>query len=182
MSGDRYLIRNQHDIYFLTLTVIEWIDLFTRKELAMVVIDSLNYCIKNKNLEVFSWCIMSSHVHLVCRVNPPFLMSDVLRDFKKFTSKALVNCIQEIAESRRDWLLDKFAFEARRTGRAKFYKVWKADNHAINLSGFIDINSKIQYVHHNPVSAMLVSNPEDYLLSSAIDYYGGKGLIEISLN
>jgi len=32
MAGDRYLIINQHDIYFLTFTVVEWIDVFTRKD------------------------------------------------------------------------------------------------------------------------------------------------------
>lgn len=179
MSGDRYFIYNQNDIHFITMTVVEWIDLFTRKELAMVVVDSLNYCIRYKNLEVFAWCIMSNHVHLICRVNSPLRLSDVLRDLKKFTSKEIIRTIIEIPESRKAWLLDKFGFEAKRTGRAKYYKVWKNDNHAVNLNGYIEMGGKVDYIHQNPVVAMIVAKPEDYLWSSAIDYSGGKGVVEI---
>jgi hypothetical protein len=50
MAGDRYRIGNQNDIYFLTITVVDWVDLFTRKEYAIIVIDSLKYCIENKGL------------------------------------------------------------------------------------------------------------------------------------
>ena len=179
MSGDRYPIIDQNGIYFLTMTVVDWIDLFTRKEYSMIIVDSLNYCIQSKNIEVFSWVIMSSHVHLICRVNKPCNLSDVLRDFKKYTSKQLIKAIVEIGESRREWLLDKFGFEARRTGRAKNYKVWKDDNHAIEIGDYITIESKMEYIHNNPVAAMIVANPEDYILSSAIDYAEGAGLVKV---
>ena len=90
MSGDRYCIAEQNATYFLTLTVVDWIDLFTRKEYCLVIVDSLNYCIKEKNMELFAWVIMSSHVHLVVRVKEPDKLSNVLRDFKKFTSKSII--------------------------------------------------------------------------------------------
>jgi putative transposase len=181
MSGDRYPIVSQHGIYFLTLTVVDWIDLFTRKEYSMIMVDSLNYCIANKNLEVFSYVIMSNHVHIICKVNAPFELSDVLRDMKKFTSKELIKTIEEINESRREWLLDKFGFEARRTGRAKNYKIWKDDNHAIEIGDYITIEGKMEYIHNNPVSAMIVTKPEDYIFSSAIDYADGKGLVNVTV-
>jgi len=69
LSGDRYKIENQNGVYFLNFTVIDWIDLFTRKEFCIVLIDSLNYCIKEKNLEVFAYVFMSSHVQVICKVN-----------------------------------------------------------------------------------------------------------------
>lgn len=73
MSGDRYKIANQQGTYFLTLTVVDWIDLFTRKEYCNVIVDSLNYCINQKGLEVFAYVIMSSHVHMVCRTKEPII-------------------------------------------------------------------------------------------------------------
>lgn len=182
MSGDRYEIKDQHGIYFLTITVVDWIDLFSRKDYSMIIVDSLNYCISAKNMEVFSWVIMSSHIHLVCKVNEPDNLSDVLRDFKKFTSKELIKTIEQVGESRREWLLDKFSFEARRTGRAKNYKIWKDDNHAIEIGDYITIEGKIEYIHNNPVSAMIVANPEDYIFSSAIDYCDGKGLVNVTIS
>jgi REP element-mobilizing transposase RayT len=65
MSGDRYFINDQHSRYFLTLTVIHWIDLFTRKEYRDVLVDSLKYCQATKGLEIYAWVIMSDHIHLV---------------------------------------------------------------------------------------------------------------------
>jgi REP element-mobilizing transposase RayT len=180
MSGDKYKIQDQNSIYFLTLTIVDWVDLFTRKEYCFIVVESLNYCIKEKNLEVFAYIVMSNHVHLICRVNAPGKMSEFLRDFKKFTSKRFIMVINEIGESRREWLLKKFAFEAHRIGRAINYKIWKDDNHAIEIGDFIDIEEKINYIHENPTKNMVVFNEIDYVFSSAIDYADGKGLVNIS--
>ena len=123
---------------------------------------------------------MSNHLHLVCKAEPPGELSAFLRDFKKFTSKAIIRKMKNINESCREWLLDKFSFEAQRTGRAKQYKIWKDDNHAIDLST-IDIIDKIQYIHENPVRAGWVDIEEHYMYSSAVDYAGGKGLVDITL-
>lgn len=122
MSGDRYYIDDQHAIYFLTFTVVDWVDLFTRPDYKYIIVDSLNYCIKEKGLECFAWVLMSNNMHIIARANEPHRISDVIRDFKKFTSKKLVSTIQSIAESRQEWLLHKFEFAARSTGRAENYK------------------------------------------------------------
>ena len=181
MSGDKYKIEDQHARYFLTLTVVHWIDLFSRREYKDILVESLNHCIQNKGLEIYAWVIMTNHMHMVAACNEPHRMSDFLRDYKKYTSKKIVDAICEIPESRRDWLLDKFSFEAKRTGRAKDYKVWKDANHAIDLdNNGIDVIEKIDYIHENPVKAGIVRNPEDYVYSSAIDYAGsGKRLLDV---
>ena len=183
MAGDRYFINDQGATYFLTLTVVKWIDIFTRVDYRDIIVNSLSYCTKEKGLVLNSWVIMSNHIHLIGRIENKNGMSGFLRDFKKYTSKEIAKVIAEIPESRRDWLLDKFAFEARRTGRAKYYKIWKDDNHAIDLTNnSIDIREKIEYIHMNPVQARIVENPEDCLYSSAIDYCtDSKGMVEIEL-
>lgn len=181
MSGDKYRIEDQHARYFMTLTVVNWIDVFSRKEYKDIVVDSLSHCIKNKGLDIYAWVIMTNHMHLVAACHKPNRMSGFLRDFKKYTSKKITDAICEIPESRREWLLDKFSFEAKRIGRAKDYKLWKDDNHAIDLdNNGIDMMQKIDYIHENPVRAGIVRNPEDYVYSSAIDYTPmGKGLVEV---
>lgn len=183
MSGDRYRIADQNACYFLTMTVIHWIDVFSRQEYRDIIVNSLNHCTKSKGLEVYAWVIMTNHMHLVARCEEPYEMSGFLRDFKKFTSKRIIEEINEINESRRDWLLDKFSFEARRTGRAENYKLWKDDNHAIDLDNTgINIMEKIDYVHENPVRAGIVHYPEEYIYSSAIDYSGkAKGLVKVKV-
>ena len=76
-------------VYYLTLTVEEWIDVFSRPAYKHIIIDSLNYCIISKGLEVYCWCLMSNHLHLIARAKEDGNLSDILRDFKKFTSKTL---------------------------------------------------------------------------------------------
>ncbi len=181
MSGDRYKIFDQNACYFLTLTVVDWVDLFTRREYKIVLTDSLNYCVKNKGLEVFAWVIMSNHVHLMVRAKQEFRLSDIMRDFKKHTSKTFISIMEEIGESRKDWLLHKFSFEAGRSGRANNYKVWRDDNHAICMDDTQWIIQRLHYIHQNPVRQMIVRNAQEYLFSSAIDYAEGKGLVEITL-
>jgi hypothetical protein len=108
-------------------------------------------------------------------------MSDTLRDFKKFTSKKILEAIQQSPESRREWRLDKFSYHARISRRAKGYKLWKDDNHAIYLDNATMTRKRIDYIHQNPVVAMIVANAEDYLLSSANVYAGGKrALVRVS--
>ena len=43
------------------------------------------------------------------------------------------------------------------------------------------IKQKLEYCHHNPILAGLVRNPEDWKYNSAIDYNGGKGLMDLIL-
>lgn len=180
MSGDKYIITDQHDCYFLTLTVIKWVDLFTRREYRDILVNSLNYCVEHKGLKLYAWVIMTNHVHLVAECGAPHRMSDFLRDFKKFTSKQLIETVQEIPESRREWLEDRFSFEARRTRRAKNYKIWRDDNHAINLSEYqINIMEKIDYVHNNPVVMGWVDEATHYPYSSAVDYAGTRGKVKV---
>ena len=180
MSGDKYFINNQHHTYFITCTVVSWIDIFTRPIYQGIIVDSLNYCVNAKGLRLNGWVLMSNHLHLLGRCEEPYKMSEFLRDFKKYTSKALIKAISDYPESRKEWLLDKFAFEARRTQRAENYKVWQDTNHAIDMSDISAIE-KLDYIHKNPVRSGIVDNVEEYRLSSARDYAGSQGLVQLEI-
>jgi len=180
MAGDRYHITNQQDTYFITCTVIEWVDVFTRTIYKEIIVDAFKHCINQKGLVLNGWVIMTNHIHFIAHCKSPHNMSDFLRDFKKYTSKKLIIAIREFPESRRDWLLDKFYKMAKSTGRAKNFKVWTDDNHAINLHGIYAMD-KLGYIHENPVKAGIVNQAEHYIYSSALNYKNGKGLIEIEL-
>lgn len=182
MAGDSYLISDQQGIHFLTFTVVGWLDVFTRKEFNDEIVDSLNYCVSNKNLKIYSWCLMSNHLHLVCRAAFPIKLSDVIRDYKKFTSKKITSMIESgmVFESKRDWLLNMFTYAGRNLPKIKKYKFWKDANHAIYIYSPKFYHQKMAYVHLNPVNAGLVDQPEDWVYSSARDYGGRKGLVELS--
>ncbi len=98
---------------------------------------------------------------------------DILRNFKKFTLKAIINAIDEnIQESRKEWLLEQFT-------TSKGIRFWQADNKPIELWSNAVIDQKLNYIHNNPVEEGLVFSPEDYVYSSAVDYSGEKGLLDI---
>lgn len=181
MTADNYFINDQNAVYFLTFTVVDWVDVFTRKEYKVVIADSLNYCIANKGLEVFAWCLMSNHLHLVCKANENSRISDIIRDFKKFTAKTILEIIKTEPESRRDWMLYRFEFAGKFDNRISKYRFWQDTNHAIQLDCNELIDQKINYIHDNPVRTMIVGKPEEYLYSSARDYSGEKGLVNIQL-
>jgi putative transposase len=165
--------------YNLTLTIVEWIDFSSRSAYEHLIVDSINYCIVNKGLQVYCWCLMSNHLHLIASAGEVGNLSDILRDFKKFTSKELVKTIKEVPESRRDWMLNLFWYAGKNDKKIKYFKVWQDGNDAqeIHTTAFLD--EKMDYIHNNPVKAELVANPEEYLYSSARDYAGEKGLVEI---
>jgi putative transposase len=159
--------------YFLTLTVVDWIDVFTRKELCEIITDSLKYCQQHKRLQIFAWCLMPSHLHLVCAVEDgETTLSDVMRDFKKYTSKLIVKSINEIAESRKKWLLNHFAYAGKYNPKIKDYKFWQDGLHPIELTSGKFIDQKINYIHQNPVEAGIVFRAEYYVWSSAAQYAG----------
>jgi REP element-mobilizing transposase RayT len=173
-----YKFRNQEKLYFVTFTVINWIDVFIRPEYKNIIVDSLNYCSKNKGLEVYAWCIMTSHVHLIFRIVNGLLPELVIGDIKRFTSKKIVNEIKENPrESRKEFLLAAFKEAATKQANVKGYQFWQHDNHPIELWSPAVTQQKINYIHWNPVEACLVYRPEDYVYSSARDYSEEKGLL-----
>src|SRR6187549_1814505 len=94
MSDGGYKIRNKKEIHFITFAVVEWVDVFARKEYRDILIESLEFCHKEKGLLLHGWCIMSNHVHLIASGRNENL-SDILRDLKKFTSKQIIAAIEK---------------------------------------------------------------------------------------
>lgn len=151
----------------------DWTDVFIRNEYKDILLESLRYCQKNKGLEIYAWCIMTNHVHLIISAKARFLLENILRDFKRHTAKNIVLAISENPlESRKEWLLKKFETK-------DGINFWGTDNHPIELWSNNVIDQKLNYLHNNPVEGGLVFKPEQYVYSSAIDYAGDKGLLDI---
>lgn len=123
--SEKYKIRDKDRAYFTTSTIIGWVDVFTRPNHKMIIVDSLKYCIKNKGLVIYAWCLMPSHLHMICQAEKEQSLSDILRDFKTFTSKQIINQIAEESESRRDWILEYFSKACTHLKRNQKYKVWQ---------------------------------------------------------
>lgn len=175
-----YRMSNPQGIYFITFAVVEWIDVFTRKDYADIIVESLKYCQKEKALVLYAWCLMSNHIHLICSVKDGGNLSGALRDFKKFTASTILKMIEENKrESRRNWMMWIFRSKGEKNSKNRNYQFWQQNNHPKELVTNKFMQQKLEYIHNNPVSAGIVDRAEDYVWSSARNYCGEIGLIEI---
>ena len=131
--------------YFITMTIVDWVDLFTRECYVNILIDSVKYCQKNKGLEVYSYVIMPSHAHFI--VSSAGNLSDILRDLKEHTSKQIFKEITvNKQESMREWLLEKFTIgQSTKTGK-QAYRVWIPGNHPEELYSDLLHKKKTTYI------------------------------------
>ncbi len=124
---------------------------------------------------------MSIHLHLMVRAEGNNTLSEILRDFKKFTAKAIIDQILNEQESRRDWMIEYFRNAGMNLKGITNYKFWQDGNHAEMISSNNFFNEKLDYIHLNPVKELLVEKPEDYYFSSSRNYAGLNNDLEIVL-
>jgi putative transposase len=176
-----YVIRDQNAAHFLTFTVCGWIDLFTRKTYKDILIDSFKYCQQKKGLRLHAFVVMSNHVHLIASAKLGYKLSDIIRDFKKYTHHSMMKIIQSEAESRRLWMLHQFAYYATKQSGNENYQIWVHNSHPEALYSSEMTMAKLWYIHDNPVRAGWVAEQAHYLYSSAANYAGLQGLLKIDL-
>lgn len=176
--SEKYKFHDPEGIYFTTSTVVHWIDLFTRKEFKHIIINSLIYCQEQKGLIVHAWCLMPSHLHMIISTKDKPL-SDILRDFKKHTTREIVKELELINESRREWLLRAFKNSGKNLKRIINYKIWQDGNHPVLLDRAELVREKLLYIHNNPVKDEIVDEAKNYWYSSARDYENEKGFLNI---
>ena len=179
-------IRLTKELYFTTSTVIDWMDVFTRPTYKHIVIDSLRYCQENKGLEIYAWVLMTNHLHMIVGMSDyksdKASIGDVLRDFKKFTSKGIVKAIVDNQqESRKEWLMDRCWFRGANDSKIKNYKFWQDGSYIETIYTYEFLVEKLNYIHNNPVRQEIVDRPEQYLYSSARNYSGDKGLLDVMI-
>ena len=176
--SERYKFHNQDMLYFITPTIVQWCDIFTRDRYKNIFVDSVNYCIANKGLRVHAWVLMTNHAHMIISTEGEKL-EHIMRDLKKFTAKAIFEELTQNGKESRFWLSNIFQFEGRKNAHNTYIQIWQQKNHPIELRDGEKLRQRFRYTHENPVRAGYVAQPEHWIYSSAIDYVGGKGLIEV---
>lgn len=147
-----YVIRDQTKIHFFTITVVYWIDIFSRRRYRDDILSSLEFCIKNKGMILFGYVIMSNHIHFIVQSKNGAL-SDLIRDFKKFTATTILKRVQSEPESRREWMLGLFKEATKTHSRNKNFQFWQYGNHAVEIYSEKFLWTKLDYIHLNPVRA-----------------------------
>lgn len=145
------------ECYFLTFTVVGWIDVFTRREYVDIIFQNLEFCRSNKGLEIFHYALMPSHLHLIAR-RKQGLLSEVVRDYKSYTAKQLLKAIAENPrESRKEWMLAMFREHARTSAQNSELMFWQKTSHPELLHSPAFFEQKAEYIRNNPVEMGLVT-------------------------
>ncbi|HEX5152746.1 MAG TPA: hypothetical protein VFW07_14945 [Parafilimonas sp.] len=124
---------------------------------------------------------MSNHLHVIARANDrqKKTLSDIIRDFKKFTHHQMMPVINSEQESRRNWMVHKFAYYGKYNPNNEVMQIWENNNHSEECFTKAFADSKLNYIHENPVRAGIVKNAEDYIYSSASSYAGKGGILDV---
>jgi putative transposase len=179
----KYKFHEKNGAYFVSFAIINWIDVFTRDLYCAIMTESLDYCRKNKGMEIYGYCIMPSHIHLIFRsaLGDP---SGLMRDLKGFTSRKIMKTIQDNPqESRKEWILWMFERAGKKNSNVKDKQFWQQNNQPIEIWSLKVFEQKLNYIHNNPVESGFVTDPIDWKYSSARNYGNNDHtILEIDLN
>lgn len=175
----KYKFGPEENLHFVTYSVIDWIDLFTRQVYKEIVLNSLDFCCKQKGLRVFAWCIMSNHIHLIINTDGTNRPESIMRDHKRHTSELIhKHLLTSGNESRKEWMLSMMQQAGSENSNNSGFQLWQQDNHPIMITDHQMLLQKLDYIHNNPVKAGFVEDAVFWLYSSARDYAGKDGLLK----
>jgi REP element-mobilizing transposase RayT len=124
MQFGGFRIYDQQGAYFLTFTVVDWIDAFTRPAYKQMLIDALRFYQESRGLLIFGYVIMTNHVHLLVQT-PEHQLSDFIRDFKRWTSRQMREMLQEPQESRKGWILNRMGWRGNINAKNQMFQFWQ---------------------------------------------------------
>ena len=175
----KYKFGDSTKLYFISFAVVYWIDLFIREEYKQLMLESWRYCQREKDLEIYGWCIMTSLVHMIVggKGRP---LDKIIGEMKSYTSRILRKAIAEHpAESRREWMTLMMEKAGTQNSNNSEWQLWQQHNKPLGILDLEMFFQKLNYIHRNPVESGFVDKEEEYLYSSARDFYDKKGLIEL---
>ncbi|MBS1662315.1 MAG: transposase [Bacteroidetes bacterium] len=169
--------------YVLTLNTVDKIDVFIRPAYKQVIADALNYFIDTQGLNIYSWCLMSSHLHLVLRTRDGSAPAYFERDFKKYTTPIILKTIEMEMDFRKEWMMKHFEEYGKPLKRIEKFHLWQncSSPLRVDCQQFRALMDRITHIHENPVRERIVEMPEAYVFSSARDYAGIRGLVKVKV-
>ena len=172
MGRSRYKITDPQAPHFITLTVLHWIPVFTRTATVNILLDSLRYLMA-EGLTVYAYVILENHCHLM--VQSQSLDRDITR-FKSFTARQLISWLHD---NHIKQILEQLAFYKKAHKGDRAYQFWQEGVHPELIQNDEMMRQKIEYIHQNPVKRGYVDEAVHWRYSSARDYDGSEGLLEV---
>jgi REP element-mobilizing transposase RayT len=173
MSRSRYRIFEEEYPYFLTNTVVAWLPVFAYPALVQVVLDSWRYLQREEQVSLYGYVIMENHLHWIAAA------SDLSRKIGRFKSYTARRIIEELERQGMETLLQEPRFFKLRHKVDQVHQLWQEGSHPERLQHPEMMLQKMEYMHNNPLRRGYVDEAVHWRYSSARDYAGRKGLIEV---
>ena len=168
----------QHPCCFITLNTVDCIDVFIRPVYKQVIVHTLNHFIDQQKVTVYAWCLMSNHLQLLVHCPQPCNLARFESEFKTFTTEKIMEAIDAEPEVRRSWMLWHFNRSLQANGQLR---IWQAESDSSVVPSFSErlMLEHFEHIHQNPVRERIVDSPVEFKYSSARDYTGMTGLVNI---
>jgi REP element-mobilizing transposase RayT len=173
MGRSRYKIYESTYPHFITCTILHWIPIFTRTESTDIIFNSLKFLQKSDNLKITAYVILENHLHMIASSDD---ISKTMTKFKSYTAKELINLLQK---SNAKTILDQLAFYKKAHKTQTTYQVWQEGIQPKLILDDKMMIARINYIHNNPIKRGYVEESKHWRYSSARDYEGIEGLIDV---
>jgi putative transposase len=174
MSRDRYRIFDTIYPHFLTCTVVGWLPVFTRPECVEIVLDSWRFLQKAERMTLLGYVVLENHLHFVATSEN---LAKQVGDFKSFTARKIIDWLESHGENS---LLAQLQREKALHKADRQYQLWQEGSHPKQITTDEMMLQKLEYMHYNPVKRGYVDDPIHWRYSSARNYAGQPGLIQIA--
>jgi REP element-mobilizing transposase RayT len=143
--------------------------------IAQIILDSWRFLQEHDRLVLYAYVIMENHLHLIASSDD---LSKEIGDFKSFTARKIIEYLKE-KDARR--VLQQLARHKQRYKKDRTYQLWQEGSHPQQIQGEEMMRQKVEYIHNNPVKREYVDDPVHWRYSSARNYMGLPGLLEVTV-
>jgi REP element-mobilizing transposase RayT len=173
MTRTRYRVYDNEAPYFMTCTILGWLPVFTRPDAVQIVFDSWDFLAKQKGFKLYGYVVLENHLHLVASAPD---LTNAMKSFKMFTARQIIDLLERSGPG---VLLHQLKILKLAHKTESEYQVWEEGSKPKEISGDNMMDQKLDYMHQNPVKRGYVDEPVHWRYSSARNYEGMKGLIDV---
>jgi len=173
MTRTRYKIYNEQQPHFLTMTIVEWMPLFINPQIVSLLLQSLRFVQREREVVLYAYVIMEHHLHLIA--SAPHL-GKTMKELKSFTARQIIDYL---GGQKSISFLGRLKGAKLSHKKESDYQLWQEGSHPEEIYSEKMLLQKVEYIHHNPVRRGYVDEPKHWRYSSARNYEGEEGLLEI---
>ncbi len=173
MTRSSYKFIDKDQAYFLTSTVVEWLPIFSDPQIAEILFESLRFLQRERSLIKYAYMILENHLHMVASSED---MGKTMKEFKSYTAAEIVDYLEKHGSVDMLKMLQRAKLPYKTESK---HQVWQEGSHPEQITSEEMLRQKIEYIHNNPVKRGYVDEPIHWRYSSARNYEGEKGRIDV---